>query len=824
NVKTLNALLSDNGQKYNIPPYQRRYSWGVTQTKALLEDINNLQTDESHLFGMLIFHTPEVKHSTIEVVDGQQRITTLTILLKAIETILSEREGDQANYYRIRINSLLKINNITGGFDNKLTLGNLDNNTYEALINNKNLAFVDNIKLKNAYEFFYIELKQFTLANLITFIEKLLNKALFIEVNIGDVKDSYKVFETFNNRGLKLSATDLIKNLILGQAAKIDDGNYLEDVKDLWTGILRILDDLDNNNPDIFFRRYFCSVLRRPVSEKKLVDEFKKYYAHNILDDHISFDIETDQNDEEDDEDEPVATKPTAEELGKPTNRISIIRFLEEVKSAAIVYRNLSNNLDLNHSVRQEIIDLNKIKCTPTYIFLMQFLQFKDADGISAETKTWVIKSVATLMLRRYVCEVPTGKNIDIFSRAVHCIDLIKEGKIQEFQSAFTEHLLNYYDQDTPDAKFLDKLNALKLDKKENLSRAVLMLERYNYSINDKQIRFPDEHVMHFVVPKISKVSEFNHNQAWRTYLGNPDLKLIQEKTFKLGNATVVENEIEINTLAIDPFEQQRDSLHNSYLQLNRELAVIPTFNFAEIDYRTNNIAQVAVAYWRIDLNDAPIVGPGGGKLPDNPLNPVSPDKPIVSPPASSLATEVGSEQIENKESSKAIHTSLVLVPGTRENLETSIEKSVDIKFAIEHLGEEFVNYLLSKAGGIFCWAVTKNSLGFFEKLKENDDVLISEKRTNKFTHHGKVIAKTRSSSFGNSLWPISGENPWEYIYFLSNIKLTNISKNELLRDLGYDNADNLSGSRIVREENYNNLKRIKGVDYIARLVESEVI
>lgn len=131
---------------------------------------------------------------------------------------------------------------------------------------------------------------------------------------------------------------------------------------------------------------------------------------------------------------------------------------------------------------------------------------------------------------------------------------------------------------------------------------------------------------------------------------------------------------------------------------------------------------------------------------------------------------------------------SLILVPADRENLEKSIEKSVDVNFAKKHLDSDFVDEILKYSGieGIRCWALTKERKFIFDNIKNGDEVLLTEKGTGKFTHYGVIIGKTKNVDFGNALWPFVKKNPWEYIYFLANITKVDIDKAKFVVDLGY--------------------------------------
>jgi uncharacterized protein with ParB-like and HNH nuclease domain len=285
-VQTLSALLAIPNEQFIIPSYQRRYSWQKKQVNALFQDINSLSTVETdndgHFFGMLLLHSNS--HSIfnkLEVVDGQQRLTTITLLLKSIQKAFRNIGNTQRSN---NINTFLKCSNIQNNTTpNKLILGNLDASDYGIIMNEGDFEEIKNIRLKDAICLFD-ELVGNLVANntLESFWIKLMNIAVIIRLDVGTVKDAYKLFETINNRGLKLSATDIIKNLLFGHASKLNNGEYLEEVKSIWADIVSNLDGVNGNNPDIFFRRYFCSILTRKVTANGLIQEFKTYYYKNV--------------------------------------------------------------------------------------------------------------------------------------------------------------------------------------------------------------------------------------------------------------------------------------------------------------------------------------------------------------------------------------------------------------------------------------------------------------------------------------------------------------------------------------------------------------
>jgi hypothetical protein len=320
-------------------------------------------------------------------------------------------------------------------------------------------------------------------------------------------------------------------------------------------------------------------------------------------------------------------------------------------------------------------------------------------------------------MLRRHICQKQTGVHERIFARLTTLLNEIG-GDNRAFVNAVADELSAnaIYPNDE---EFYQNLLAYNFEER-SINRAVTILERHSYTLNQAELvnnlTFPS----HWIIPRII-VDDFI-GQEWEAYLGEDAVARLIEKGSKIGNLTLLENEYP-REVAPNPYLCKRASFENSALELNTSLAAMANFKFTEIEERTQLIANTAVEYWRISDEDDEdfFLGLGGGDIPINPENPFAPVAPDHGP------------------------TNLVLVPGTRQNLETSIEFSVDVEFAIQHLGEAFVEQLIERAGGIYCWAVTKNSLGFYQKLKENDIVLISERGTGEFTHSGKVVEKINS-------------------------------------------------------------------------------
>jgi hypothetical protein len=146
---------------------------------------------------------------------------------------------------------------------------------------------------------------------------------------------------------------------------------------------------------------------------------------------------------------------------------------------------------------------------------------------------------------------------------------------------------------------------------------------------------------------------------------------------------------------------------------------------------------------------------------------------------------------------------SLYFAPANRQNLERSIERSVPPERLAAHVPSSVLAEIQVRAGmeGIRCWAMTSPKRSIFDAMRPGDIVLMSEKGTRRFTHYAQVTFKHESKALGDDLWPVKGENSWELIYFLRNIRRISIPKAEFVTRFGYQPNFDVAGVTRVSEE-----------------------
>lgn len=253
-----NILLND--VRYIVPPYQRDYSWTAEQLENFWNDILEVKNSKSHFFGSMIFQKSDDNKELI-VIDGQQRLATITILLAVIRDILY-KEGDQKASILINQNYILKAFEDNKEF-RKLSL-NLSNDHYfyyciqKELSDSQRQSFKDyektlsktgksNKLLKSSYEYFDAQIvnyiKDFDKIGKTLFLTDLSKtireKFIFINIIVGSEEEAYLIFETINDRGLDLSVSDLFKNYLIRKSNE----EKRKEIVESWNDITKKLDE-----------------------------------------------------------------------------------------------------------------------------------------------------------------------------------------------------------------------------------------------------------------------------------------------------------------------------------------------------------------------------------------------------------------------------------------------------------------------------------------------------------------------------------------------------------------------------------------------------
>ena len=253
--------LIGNGKIHKAPPFQRDYSWKEEHWDDLWFDILELTNDEKHYMGYVVFQIDENDINII--IDGQQRFATLSIfalaIIKNIDDLIESKVEPEQNQERI-----LELRNRFLGYKDpasliptsKLFLNRNNDNFYQSFLlrlrkpsNTSKLKPSEKLLCK-AFQYFYDKIKEHfggevSGEKLASFLnEKVAKKLIFTTITVSDDLNAYKVFETLNARGVKLSTSDLLKNYLFSLAATSSNVD-LNEAERQWQNINDLLQSAD---------------------------------------------------------------------------------------------------------------------------------------------------------------------------------------------------------------------------------------------------------------------------------------------------------------------------------------------------------------------------------------------------------------------------------------------------------------------------------------------------------------------------------------------------------------------------------------------------
>lgn len=398
---------------YEIPEYQREYSWRLENWENLFNDLN--ESDKDYFLGTLICIV-DAYNTSMQVVDGQQRLTTLSIFRLAITKKLQDnrseaiKNDDKMREY-LNLKSSIMVDN-----KNRLQLQSNNKCEYEKLvdkiINNKNESFDNRLRIFKAYNYFEEKLSDYTVDELFNLLDKI-NGALVVRIEVKSDQDAFILFESINNRGMPLSPIDLIKNKIFAQLAKNKIGNIEQNNKE-WQ---KVLDSIDDFNDQVRFLRHYYHAFQN--DEKIGIKGYTKATKSNII-------------------------KIYSEHIEKDVKFI-----FDGLIEKAKIYNQFVHPESLEkNKYREKLIDLQRLGIAPAYsLLLFLFSNFKNVDF------TNLLNLLENWFIRRHITDYPATNKLDqIF------IDLISKINEQGYALEVVESFLKNDKNYQSDEKFKERL------------------------------------------------------------------------------------------------------------------------------------------------------------------------------------------------------------------------------------------------------------------------------------------------------------------------------------------------------------------------------
>ncbi len=295
NFNTTNATfrqLLGNGLTYRVPPFQRDYSWTEDEWDDLWQDIVDLFAEDgepAHYMGYLVLQSSDNKR--FDIIDGQQRITTLSIMILAGLGFLNDLVASNKDASNNQLRKAQLQNSYIGYVDpvtlvprSKLELNRHNNSFYQTYLVPLDRLPQRGLKasehqLRKAFGWFKEKIKS-RMGNdaasgqaLAAFIDTLVDKLFFTVITVTDELNAFKVFETLNARGVRLSATDLLKNYLFSIVGAADTHEHeLKILEERWENIVGLLGSESFSE----FLRVFWNSRHRLVRKSDLFKTIRK--------------------------------------------------------------------------------------------------------------------------------------------------------------------------------------------------------------------------------------------------------------------------------------------------------------------------------------------------------------------------------------------------------------------------------------------------------------------------------------------------------------------------------------------------------------------
>lgn len=599
NSLTITQLLGSENEQYVIPAYQRRYSWRRQQVKDLWDDIRVLDGADTHLLGTIVcltgYHAAGINR--LELVDGQQRLATISILLYCLLERL-KRNGEAAEAQDLE--RLLKARPRGGSPQPKIALDSLDAKQFELHVTDAKVETVDNPRLAEAFEYFKEWLDKCDSQQVEAMLYKLKNQAFVIRLDVSEAKDAFKLFETINNRGLRLSSTDIIKNFILGNAARFG-ADKLTVARDKWAELLR---NLDGIGTETFFRQFMISLLKTRVTKSFVVKEFQSAFmkeveeAESLPDRGRYYDIHDDDDDEDDedrqlegngndeDEDETDDEDENGETESLP--KTSFSEFLDRLVANSKTYREIVLGLTGKPKLDRRLRNLRLIKSVPSYGFLMMLR----VGGCSDEHFEQVLKLTEAFLLRRHICRERTNENETVFARLC-AVD--PANPLTQVGRSYREYSPN-------DEKFKEEFATSKFTS-SLIDRARYCLEQIEIHQQGDHLELipvgPDMvHIEHIIPRKIKTKRAKEEFGDWPAYLGANSEAKHPQFVSRIGNLTLFSGTLNIGA-SNNPYKRKKVAYVNSAIKITKSLPIdYRAFKFRQVMKRSAKFAELAVKLW----------------------------------------------------------------------------------------------------------------------------------------------------------------------------------------------------------------------------------
>lgn len=552
-------------KQFIIPLYQRPYSWTTKECEQLWNDMSMATNSPmaTYFIGSIVYVKKGIYHVAsipkLLVIDGQQRITTISLMLLAICKVLNQKEADESNVENSVINTKKLFNYYLinseeeGDLRYKIILTKSDRDTLISLIDDKEPPNNYSKNMLTNYNY----LKNKIMKKDIEKIYEAISKLIIIDVALDSDRDNPQlIFESLNSTGKELTQADLIRNFIL-MGLNSNDQEVL--YKKYW---YPMEENFSKSNYSKIFDRYIRDYLTIRIGKipniTAVYSEFKKY-ARNIFNSNIA-------------------------------------DLVKEIFIYSKYYAKLTLNIKEEDPKLTELFhSIIELKVDVAYPFLLQVYNDYASNILSREDFIEILKLVESFVFRRAICGIPTNALNKIFAFIYREID--KNRYVESFKLALI--LKSSYQRFPRDDEFKKELLVKDVYNFRNKNYLFEKLENYN----SKELVDINKCTIEHILPQNEELSE-----EWKKELGEKWKEIQEYYLHTIGNLTLTAYNTELSDRS---FKEKRDMIggfKDSRLHLNKNLATIEHWNEESIKKRAIELSEIAIKIWAYPELDQGII------------------------------------------------------------------------------------------------------------------------------------------------------------------------------------------------------------------------
>lgn len=557
NEQFLYQYMEGSSKRFIIPVYQRNYDWKIDQCKTLLDDLVGLFTNDnrSHFFGSLVSSQAEGGgQEDYLIIDGQQRLTTVSLLLMAMYDILSDKKDDIKDSERtlmIRIYDEYLVDKYAPKETRiKLKPVKNDGEAFKALVSKGGDLFNESSITIN-YKYFYDRIQREDID-----VEKLydsIKKLEIINIFLGSDDNPQLIFESLNSTGLDLSEGDKIRNFILMGVSPLDlQEEYYEKY---WNPI----EKATNNDVSLFVRDYLSTKLKSIPTMKNIYQDFKKYYR---------------------------------------SYEASRAELLEDMLAYAKRYEQLITGLSPIGEIEPILKRLLFFEAKVTRPFLLEVLRLSEGEDpiLNTEDVVEILTIVESYIFRRKICDLPTNSLNKIFAslnREIVNLDKTYENYVEKFKYILIKkENKGLY---PPDEMFKKDMSEKKIFLMRSKDKQYIMDRYENWGTKEvkniygliKDGTYSIEHIMPQTLSK-----------EWKVALGDDWERIHESWIHRLSNLSLTAYNANYQNYLFTKKRDLENGYRDSGLRMNQRLLKYDKWTENELIDRNQDMIYKAIKIW----------------------------------------------------------------------------------------------------------------------------------------------------------------------------------------------------------------------------------